>query len=91
MNSQALAEGACLKAAALGGPVSLADGAPSFELFGAFFPAWMLCGAVGIAVAIGARLVFVKTGLAEFLPYQLSVCAAVGSMVAVLIWLRCFT
>ncbi len=65
-------------------------GAPSFELFGAFFPAWMLCSAVGIAAAIGARVLFVKTGLAEILPYQLSVCTALGSLVAMLVWLRCF-
>jgi hypothetical protein len=65
-------------------------GAPSFELFGAFFPAWMLCGAVGIAGAISARTLFVKTGLAEIFPYQLLVCTAIGSMFAMLVWLRCF-
>jgi len=64
--------------------------APSFELFGAFFPAWMLCGAVGIAGAICARALFVKTGLAEIFPYQLLVCSAIGSTFAMLVWLRCF-
>lgn len=69
---------------------SLLAGAPSFEFFGAFFPAWMLCGALGIAGAIGARALFVKAGLTDTLPQQLLVCSAIGSVVAMLVWLRCF-
>jgi hypothetical protein len=65
-------------------------GAPSFELFGAFFPAWLLCGLVGIAGAIIARVVFVKAGLAQVLPYQLAVCTALGSVAALLLWLDYF-
>jgi hypothetical protein len=38
---------------ALGGCSS--HGAPSFVLFGAFFPAWMLCALIGIFGAIAAR------------------------------------
>jgi hypothetical protein len=62
-------------------------GAPSFDLFGAFFPAWLLCGIIGIAGAVGARVAFVSRGLANILPYQLAVCAAVGVIAAVLTWL----
>ena len=76
--------------AALGLAEHRGVGAPSFELFGAFFPAWMLCGAVGIAGAISARALFVKTGLAESFPYQLLVCTAIGSTFAMLVWLRYF-
>ena len=64
-----------------------AAGAPSFDLFGAFFPAWLLCGVIGIAGAGIARLAFVGTGLANSLPYQLAVCTAIGVIAAVLIWL----
>src|SRR5580704_18980377 len=64
-----------------------AGGAPSFDLFGAFFPAWLLCGTVGIAGAIVARVVFVSTGLAHTLPYQLAVCTAIGVITALLVWL----
>ena len=53
-------------------------GAPSFTLFGAYFPAWMFCAALGILVAIVARAVFVATGLAYVLPFQLFVCASIG-------------
>jgi hypothetical protein len=64
-----------------------AAGAPSFDLFGAFFPAWLLCGVIGVAAAIIARAAFVGTGLANTLPYQLAVCAAIGVIAAVLAWL----
>ncbi|HXZ16731.1 MAG TPA: YtcA family lipoprotein [Roseiarcus sp.] len=53
-------------------------GAPSFTLFGAYFPAWMFCAALGIIAAILARAVFVATGLAHVLPLQLFVCASIG-------------
>jgi YtcA-like protein len=64
--------------------------APSFDLFGAFFPAWLLCGVIGVAGAAVARVVFVSTGLANVLPYQLAVCAAIGVIAAVLVWLVAF-
>jgi YtcA-like protein len=65
-------------------------GAPSFTLFGAFFPAWMFCALVGILGALGARVTFVATGVADFLPFQLFVCVSVGVIVAALAWLFWF-
>ncbi|GJE45682.1 YtcA family lipoprotein [Methylobacterium soli] len=65
-------------------------GAPSFTLVGAFFPAWMLFALIGIAVAIGARAIFVASGLAVVLPNQLFVCAAIGVGFALLAWLLWF-
>jgi len=46
------------------------SGAPSFDLFGAFFPAWLLCGVIGVVGAIAARAVFVGTGLLSLVPYS---------------------
>jgi YtcA family len=66
------------------------SGAPSFDLFGAFFPAWLLCGIIGIAGAVVARVVCISTGLAGTLPYQLAVCTAIGVMTAVMVWLLGF-
>jgi hypothetical protein len=56
-------------------------------MFGAFFPVWLLCGVVGVAGAVIARIIFVSTGLANTLPYQLAVCIAVGLIAALLVWL----
>jgi YtcA family len=74
-------------ALALGG---CSTGAPSFVLFGAFFPAWMLCGTLGVIGAGMARAGFVASGLSHVLPYQLFVCSAVGVIVALFTWLMAF-
>jgi hypothetical protein len=63
-----------------------AAGAPSFELFGAFFPAWLFCGVVGVVGAAVARGVFVATSFSDVIPYQLFVCTAVGVAAACLAW-----
>ena len=65
-------------------------GAPSFSLFGAFFPAWMFCAGIGIAGAAIARAAFVGTGVAAILPYQLLVCTAVGTIIAIAAWFFAF-
>jgi YtcA family len=64
-----------------------ASGAPSFDLFGAFFPAWLLCGGIGVISAGIARIAFVSSGLSDALPYQLALCTAIGVIIAVLVWL----
>jgi YtcA family len=67
-----------------------AAGAPSFDIFGAFFPAWLLCAALGIFVALGARIFFAARNLTDVLPFQLPVCTSIGAICALLIWLICF-
>jgi len=64
-----------------------AGGAPDYDLFGAFFPASLLCGGIGIVGAGLARAAFVSSGLSNTLPYQLAVCTAIGVIAAVLVWL----
>ncbi len=61
-------------------------GAPSYILFGAYFPAWMLCALLGVLGGMGIRAGMVVTGLSYQLPYQLFVCVSVGVMVAVAAW-----
>ncbi|MBV8746809.1 MAG: hypothetical protein JO134_17360, partial [Xanthobacteraceae bacterium] len=77
-----------------GAPLALTGcarrGAPSFVLFGAFFPAWMLCAVVGIFAAIGARAAFVASGLSGTIPFQLFVSVSVGVIFALLVWLIWF-
>jgi hypothetical protein len=58
-------------------------------LFGAFFPGWMFCATLGILAAIGARALFVASGLAYVLPFQLFVCTSIGvcfALLAGLLW-----
>jgi hypothetical protein len=65
-------------------------GAPSFDLFGAFFPAWLLCAVLGIFAAFGARIFFAARNLTDALPFQLPLCTSLGAIFALLIWLTCF-
>jgi hypothetical protein len=62
-------------------------GAPSFVLFGAYFPAWLLLGSIGIVAAVAARIVMVATGLAEVIPFQLLACTSIGVTIAIAAWL----
>ena len=62
-------------------------GAPSFEIFGAYFPLWLLGGVIGLVAALVAHRLFVASGWALIVPLQLSVCLAIGLTVAVLVWL----
>lgn len=62
-------------------------GAPSYVLFGAYFPLWLVSAIVGVIGAIVAHRVFVATGWAATVPYQLAVCTAIGLVVAVIVWL----
>jgi YtcA family len=65
-------------------------GAPSFDLFGAFFPAWLLCAVLGLFAAFGARIFFAARNLTDVLPFQLPLCTSLGAIFALLIWLTCF-
>jgi len=76
--------GATLGLLALAGCSS--RGAPSFIAFGAYFPGWMVCGAVGVLAVIAARMALLLTGLSESVPFQLSVCISAGLIAASLVW-----
>lgn len=64
-----------------------APGAPSLSLVGAYFPAWILCSVVGVAVGLAVRVVLAATRLAETLAYPLVVCIAIGAIVGLSVWL----
>ena len=64
--------------------------APAFELFGAYFPAWMLCALIGIVGAAGTRVVLTNTSFNDLVPFQFTVCTAVGVIVGLLFWVGLF-
>jgi hypothetical protein len=65
-------------------------GAPSFELFGAYFPAWMLCAFVGIVGATGTRVALTAPAVKERIPFQLAVCTSTGVIAALFSWMLFF-
>ncbi|RQS62238.1 hypothetical protein DID96_31655 [Burkholderia sp. Bp8963] len=62
-------------------------GAPTYALFGAYFPLWLFSAVIGVVGAIVAHRIFVATGWVDTVPFQLAVCTAIGLVVAVLVWL----
>jgi hypothetical protein len=66
------------------------DGAPSRNILGSYFPSWMICALVGIALALAARAIFKASGLLEELPVPFVVMLAIacaGTFALWLIWL----
>jgi hypothetical protein len=55
-------------------PTLLAAGcsrAPSFNILGSYFPAWIVCGLIGIVLAVAVRLFFVYINLEDKLLWPL--------------------
>jgi YtcA family len=66
------------------------DGAPSRNILGSYFPSWMVCALVGIALALVARAIFKALGMLEELPVPFVVMLAIacaGTFAMWLIWL----
>ena len=66
------------------------EGAPSRNILGSYFPSWMVCAVVGIALALVARAIFKASGLLEELPVPFVVMLAIacaGTFAMWLIWL----
>lgn len=62
---------------------------PAQNMFGSFFPAWMLCATAGIVIAIVLRQVFGAVGLNRYLiaPPLTYLCIAVaGTLFVWLLW-----
>jgi hypothetical protein len=77
--------------AAAVGPLILATGCdPVINLYGSFFPAWVLCLFVGVALAGVLRVVFAATGLEEGFAPILLVYPALALLIACLTWLVLF-
>jgi hypothetical protein len=42
--------------------------APSFDILGSFFPAWIVCLVVGLLLTFGARWLFLRIGVVLAVP-----------------------
>lgn len=60
-------------------------GAPAIPLFGAYFPAWLLCAFIGVIGAALVRVVFVAIGLDDLFPIRLPVYVAVAVIIGLLV------
>jgi YtcA family len=64
---------------------------PSFNLLGSFFPAWILCGTVGILLAVAVRLFFVRIKLEDQLTPLVLVYPCLAAFFTFTLWLLFFS
>ncbi|MGB8889493.1 MAG: YtcA family lipoprotein [Candidatus Korobacteraceae bacterium] len=65
--------------------------APSFNILGSFFPAWLLCGIVGIVLAVITRLIFVRTNFEQELSPLILVYPCLALFYTFTTWLLFFS
>ena len=63
---------------------------PQINVLGSFFPSWMLCGAIGIAVALLARPFFVRLGVDPYLGPRALVYPSLAILVTLVLWVTLF-
>jgi hypothetical protein len=63
------------------------NGAPSRNILGSYFPSWMVCALVGIALALVARAIFKAVGLLEEIPVPFVVMLAIACASTFAMWL----
>jgi hypothetical protein len=80
----------CLCIAYLGLSACSLKGAPSYAIFGAFFPAWLLCAGIGLVGSVVLRVLVIALGFEEALPLPLLVYIAFATGVALWLWLALF-
>ncbi len=71
-------------------PLASCSAAPSQDLLGSFFPAWMLCAAAGVAASVVSRRLLVALGIAEHVPAPPLTFIALAAAVTLLVWLIWF-
>jgi hypothetical protein len=64
--------------------------APTMNLFGSYFPAWMLCAAVGIVATVIFWRILVMAGIHEYVIAPLLTYTGLALSAALLSWLLWF-
>jgi hypothetical protein len=65
--------------------------APSFNILGSFFPAWILCGLIGILLTVAARLLFVRYQFEQQLSPLILVYPCLTAFFTFTLWLLFFS
>ena len=71
-------------------PIAACNYAPTMDLLGSYFPAWMLCAAVGIVAAIIIRQILAVAGISEYVVAPLLTYAGLAVSATLLAWLLWF-
>jgi hypothetical protein len=63
---------------------------PSLDIFGSFFPVWMLCIAIAVVLALAARFVLIRARLDGELGPRAVIYPSLVALFACAIWLVFF-
>ncbi|WP_051956166.1 YtcA family lipoprotein [Beijerinckia mobilis] len=66
------------------------DGAAAFEIAGAYFPGWMVCATLGILGGCLLRLLFIRLGIDERVPWKLFFYTAASLILTLVSWRQWF-
>jgi hypothetical protein len=83
-----VAAGALLMAGML--PLTGCQRAPSIDVLGSFFPAWLLCLILGIVLTTGTRFLLLKLHLEEALSPPVLMYACATALFTFALWLLFF-
>ena len=70
--------------------VSGCSHAPTMDLLGSYFPAWLLCAGIGILAAVIIRQILVLAGIHEYVVVPLLTYTGFAVSAALLVWLFWF-
>ena len=65
--------------------------APSFNILGSFFPAWIVCGLAGILLTVAVRLLFVRLNFERDLSPLVVVYPCLAAFFTFTLWLLFFS
>ena len=71
-------------------PVAACSYSPTMDLLGSYFPAWMLCAAVGIVAAVIIRQTLAVAGINDYVVAPLLTYAGLAVSATLLVWLLWF-
>jgi YtcA family len=71
-------------------PVGACSYSPTMDLFGSYFPAWMLCAAIGIVAAVIIRQILAMIGINDYVVAPLLTYAGLAVSATLLVWLLWF-
>jgi hypothetical protein len=65
--------------------------APTFNLLGSFFPAWILCGVIGIVLTVAVRMILVRIDFEKELSPLIVVYPCMAAFFTFTLWLLFFS
>jgi YtcA family len=71
-------------------PVAGCSSAPTMDLLGSYFPAWMLCAAIGIIAAVIIRQILAVAGINDYVVAPLLTYTGLALSATLLAWLLWF-